>query len=335
MLIYYLILSVSTLFAYCAKWLKNSYFYWLSLIPVIVFAGLRADVGIDYKSYVGIYNSISDSMTELSFKAINLFANHFDLGEHAVFFISSSLTFLLCYIAIKRLSVDIGISVFVLLFCGFYIESLNIVRQAIAVAIFFFGSQYIVKRQFIKYALCVVVATTFHASAILLIAFYPVMSMSIGKSWIILLILAFVIPIAYPIQNLLESYSPYSRYFLENSDMNTEVVLAFGFMAKCLFGLVCLIYYDRIVSADACAKYYLNGFFLYLFLYILFREFAVVLRFAYYFQIFMVLVIPYILNLFTSSSRKIVLSLVIVYGVLILYTALDNPDNLLIPYNFL
>ena len=54
----------------------------------------------------------------------------------------------------------------------FYTQQANLVRQMTAVAIFLYAFQYIEKRSFIPYFLCVLVAITIHLSAVLLVFVY-------------------------------------------------------------------------------------------------------------------------------------------------------------------
>ena len=54
----------------------------------------------------------------------------------------------------------------------FYFGSLSTVRQWLGIAIIFYGFRYVVQRKFIKYLLCVIVATLCHTSAIISIVIY-------------------------------------------------------------------------------------------------------------------------------------------------------------------
>lgn len=149
-------------------------FVTLSFTFIAVLSLLRFDVGYDYATY---YTAISD-------RDIPVIERFEPLGRLlfyiSVYFDSPLLVFLLFGIptyyfilkGIERNSVDVRFSV-LLYFCFFYLESLNLMRQALAVSICFWGVRFILKRQFKYFLTCVVIASLFHYSAIISLVLYP------------------------------------------------------------------------------------------------------------------------------------------------------------------
>ncbi|MFV5692473.1 EpsG family protein [Flavobacterium sp. LT1R49] len=338
MLVYYVVLFFSSLLAFVSEVTKSKFLWIVSLLTVSFFAGLRYFVGIDYESYTFIFASISDSKTEPAFRIINLIIFFLGLNVQFVFLISSLITFSLFYKGIKRYSDDVFLSVFLLLFCGIFIESLNIIRQYIAISIFFYGIKYIINKNLIKYIICIALATSFHYSAILLILAYFVLNNNIGKLWFPILCVAYLLPFILPIQSFFGLIPGYDAYFSSgnviNNDANASAELGVGFLSKLLIGFSCLFYYDRILRLSKESKLYLNGFFIYLFLLSFFRDFMVMVRLGYYFNVFLVLLIPKFFQVFDKKTRLILYILFIVYGFAILLINLLDTQAKLVPYNY-
>lgn len=62
----------------------------------------------------------------------------------------------------------------------YYFSAFNIMRQWIAAAIFWAACTHIINRNFWKYSICIVMAASFHPSAIFLIALYPIISVKMS-----------------------------------------------------------------------------------------------------------------------------------------------------------
>lgn len=339
MFVYYVVLFFSSLLALFSEITKNRFLWILSLLTVSLFSGLRYFVGIDYESYTFIFASIADSKTEPAFRLINLIVLFLGLNVQFVFLISASITFGLFYKGIKKNSDNLFLSVFLLFFCGFFIESLNIIRQYIAIAIFFYGIKYIINRNFLKYAFCILLASCFHYSAVLLILAYFILNINIGKLWYPILCFAYLLPFILPIQAIFGLIPGYDVYFSSGNGSNTEAngsaELGIGFLSKLLIGFSCLFYYDRIVSLSKESKLYLNGFFLYLFLLSFFRDFMVMVRLGYYFNVFLVLLIPKFFQIFDKNARIVLYVLFLLYGFALLSINLLDTQAKLVPYNYI
>lgn len=334
MRIYFLVLILSVFFAFLYKITKYKGLWIISLLIVSLFAGLRYFVGIDYESYTFIFASIANSTTEPAFRLINLIIFFSRLNVQFVFIISSLITFCLFYNGIRKLSNDVFLSVFLLLFCGFFIESLNIIRQYIAISIFFFSIRYIVNKDFKRYLFCIACAVCFHYSAIFLILAYFFLRVNVGKWWFLILCLAYILPFVLPIQYVFGLIPGYNIYFGAVSAANESAQLGIGFLSKLLIGFMCLSYFNKIVSFSSESKIYLNGFFTYLFLLSFFRDFMVMVRLGYYFHVFLILLAPKFMQIFDKNARNIGYILFLIYGILLLSINLSDTDAKLVPYNY-
>ena len=67
---------------------------------------------------------------------------------------------------------------------------MNIIAQAMAIAIILFGLDLLLKKQYLRYIICVLFATTIHTSAIVCLGFIPLLSLPNKKKYVIGYVLA-------------------------------------------------------------------------------------------------------------------------------------------------
>lgn len=153
-------------------------YYW---VPVLLFTfvfGIRYGVGIDYFSYKDIYEGydIGDILYvngEWLFYLICEMGHKLHLSVPIYFSILSFLQVLFIYLAFKNRKLVLAYSILALFFTGIGISGFNnIVRQAVAFCIFVYSLTYIEKRQLLNYCICILLAFSFHLSAIILLPIY-------------------------------------------------------------------------------------------------------------------------------------------------------------------
>jgi len=162
----------------------NRIFWVLSLIIPLLLASFRWQVGTDYSTYIYLYDLFSEIETlsqffrsvldiEPSFIILNVLIKAIFNDYILVFAICSLITLAFFYRAIEdyheKSSVMLAIVVFLFLL---YPTTLNIVRQMIAVAIVFYATRYIFQRKYAKAAIWMIVALSFHYSALMILPFW-------------------------------------------------------------------------------------------------------------------------------------------------------------------
>lgn len=158
---------------------KKIIFILLILSIPAFFAGIRYEVGTDYLNYVNIFSGIRkngfNSRFELGFNLINYTVAQFGGDVQIVFFIMFLLTILFVYLFLyeyrNQLNIGIGIFIFLVMF---YNSSLNIVRQGLATMIALYAIQFMDKQKLKPFLFFVLLATSFHVGAIVLIPVYIV-----------------------------------------------------------------------------------------------------------------------------------------------------------------
>jgi hypothetical protein len=177
MLFYFLfIFLISTLF-FADKIKKGSqysgFFHFIVVIIILTVAIIRFDVGWDYAGYYSSIQNPSHYNNTRYEPLSRLFVNialYFD-SPPLLFVLYGIPTYLLVYLSFRKYSANIGLSM--IIYIGlFYLISFSVIRQALAMAICFFSYKYLQRKLFLKYSLCILLATLFHYSAIISLFIY-------------------------------------------------------------------------------------------------------------------------------------------------------------------
>lgn len=154
--------------------------FFIVMIPTLV-TGLRYYVGTDYKTYVS-HTRWYSNMTFYSYLERDKFeVGHYLLIQlnrifdtpYLMFFVVALLTMNFFYEGLlyyrKKISLPLAIMLYLL---TFFPHSMNGIRQYLAVSIIFYGYRYIFQKNLGKYLVCVIVAMSFHLTAVIAIPFY-------------------------------------------------------------------------------------------------------------------------------------------------------------------
>ena len=151
-----------------------------TFILLVGFAGLRVGLGKDYEVYENGYKWVQSE----SFHAFEPLWQNVILGMHALgigfrsfMVLTSAITIALFFKGIRRLSISypLGVLFFVLFNTG-YLESLNGVRQSLALMITFAAFHLYVERRYWRFFLWVVLSCLVHSSSVIWFVLLPLMS---------------------------------------------------------------------------------------------------------------------------------------------------------------
>lgn len=151
----------------------------LIILPLILVAGLRNGVGTDFYNYIGIYNVIANksfleviSAKEVGFNLITWICAQIKYNPQIMFFLMSLITISFSIRAIKKYSTKVELSLFLYITTMIYFTPFNIVRQGVAVAILFYALKYIYTNEKVKYFVIILIAISFHSSAVIMFPIY-------------------------------------------------------------------------------------------------------------------------------------------------------------------
>lgn len=362
----YLALAIMTLLFQCLESfneikISKKYFRWSFLLIICTISGLRFNVGTDYQHYNVVYNLLLNgeaSYVEVGFKILNFpFFIFGESGFYVLIFVVS--TFIL-------MSIDFFIKQFIdnryyflawffVLASGMVFSSYNAVRQYIAIAIFIFSIQSILKKRIYHYIFYTLLACLFHSSAIVLIMMLPVFfiekkhSKKVDTLYVVLYGLS-ILFLVVDFRELLKLV-----WFIVPQRWNWYIVSDFfnsrnyGAVVKQLMPNILLIYMMISVKNEAIesslskklnfetVSYY--GFILFVSLSNIFYGIMVLQRFVLYFEIFM---IPVIISIAMKNyiiilgrrvrSEWIMLAMIAYFFVFLLYLIFVRNAHDIIPY---
>ena len=148
---------------------RNRVHYVIILISVLtVFAGLRADsVGIDTSTYITNLSNGYYKLYEIGFQKLSSF---FEDGRNVEIYLMviGAIIYTLIIMRLWELRniANFPFSVFLFLIMHFA-PSMNTMRQYLACAIVFWGTRFLFSKKVILYLICILIAMTFHRTAII------------------------------------------------------------------------------------------------------------------------------------------------------------------------
>lgn len=142
----------------------------LSVLPPVLLFTFRSGIGTDYYNYLQIFESSSrfgESRIEYGYLAINIFIKFINGNFQllSLVMITTIFIFILKTIAYYDLSSSMMIFIYLIFF---YQISMNITRQAIAMSLVMYSYKYLEKRDFWKYSGYILISCLFHYSSLIM-----------------------------------------------------------------------------------------------------------------------------------------------------------------------
>ncbi len=251
MAIYLVMLIVSVFFASCARRLqyetkyRKAYCVYavLSALPFVIVSSVRNKVGTDwyiYDEYFHAINEGTNSFREPLFNLLNRIIYLFTDDSQLLFVAVAIITLSFTFVAIYQQSKYIPFSIILYFLSTIYFNSLNQMRQAIAMSIFLYASKFIWNKNWKKYMLWMLVAVGFHISALIYIPVYFLYGWKaeIKKHIVLFGIVLVSMPVLKVVIVALIKLTPYAWYF-DSAYSSNDFLLA-GF----LISLVLLVFHE-------------------------------------------------------------------------------------------
>ena len=294
-----------------------------SMFLIAIFA---YDSSADYRSYETKFYSIGRTGLLESFKW-----SHFEFGfiifnyiVHCIFgsyevllMICALVTYaLICYFAVQHTSHPFF---FIYLYCtmSYFYNSINMIRQMLALAITLAGYKYIKERKLIKFLALVLLASSLHATALILIPLYFLVNIKITPK-VVAVVLAAVF-VAYMLFDVLltigvKIYPKYEIY-LYKPEYNTGYSVT-AFFVPGIFFIIILFFRKRLLALDPdnniAVNMYMISFVLTLFIV---TKFGILDRFLAYPEIYLTVCLPQIIDCVKTKEQKwIVGAAIIIIG---------------------
>lgn len=199
----------------------------VTLIILVAFSAVRNyTVGSDSPAYTYPFRQNIDPNTlnydirlELGYQYLQRQILSFTHEYYIFFAVMTLIATLPILLTIKNKSINFKLSLFIYLTFGFYFNIFNPERQSIAMAISFYALPYLFDKKIVKFTLLIILASTFHISAWIMIPIYFVCHANIRDHYkVVACFLASYLGSALLISYLSQSNDRYLQYTEQIAD---------------------------------------------------------------------------------------------------------------------
>lgn len=290
---------------------------------VIFFCGLRSGIA-DTGTYIGMFNEYPSSIAQIQWEDISsdkgfyfisvLYKQFISIDFHGWLFLIALISGVALMIGFMKYSEYFGMSCFLLISTTMFTYFVNGMRQFIVVTIFFCATSMILNRQWKQYVILILLLSTIHASALVLLAVY---FLGNTKPWSLQMrTVIFVSVIAgvffdriFPVVGNLLMETQYKGYvsYISSEGRGSSVIRLLIAVIPCI-----LAYLGRRVIAEEnnrLINFAINMSVINFCLYIIatFSSGMVVGRMTTYFDIYNLILLPWLIHhVFTERSRRLV-----------------------------
>lgn len=315
----------------------------LAVLPIILLSGFRFDVGTDYMfRYYPDFKSIQAGKIpynlEIGYLAIVKICMMFSNNFQVIVLTTSVFIYGLLMLQMFKYSSSIELSLLVFILGGFYFDSLNIVRQYMAIMLLIFCMYEIVKGRLKSSVLYLILATLLHNSALIFVIIYiPCILKYSYKNIFKVLALGLVsVTLFKPIMEVLASGTRFIVYFKGELSYYTQGDLQTILCVKNIFILsvyIYIIYKNKHLLDDKLVLMYTYCQSVAVILNIFTGFMFIAFRFTYMFSVFQVFSVPYMLKMLDNGKRKCVTRIVLItYLICLCYLVFVAEANEVIPY---
>lgn len=321
--IYFLSIFICFFSGICKQLKDNKIWFLIVIAFLCIFLCFGYMCGSDWRNYeemyenIDIYSLFSTCSVEpgyyvymLPFKLLNIsFWNFFIFTKIIVFYIifSSIIKFTEEYIYL--------VFMFFVTWYGFYLFIDNPMRNLIAIAICMLAIKPLIERKCWKYFLIILIAISFHISAIIMIPVYFYFTKKISsKVYIIVFILVYILfassDLFWGLISKLFGWIPYIHLKIESYTLGEHFQYAqgrffsLGTIVHVLF-FILIMYYRKKIEILKNGVLMFNAAILYLLFYRVAVTVEIFGRILFYFCIFYTIIITYLITIFEFKSRTI------------------------------
>ena len=274
----------------------------------------------DQYSYLQFYNSIANtplglfklftdhikSITsprhtlELGYVFLNVLFSKIGFGYVGFIFIFSvAINYLLLKFIVGSKTIYFTIIIFIT--SSLFAQQANLVRQLMAVAIFAYSIKYLISRQLIKYLLIILLGSTIHMSALILIPFYFIVDRHFPKYFIILFWMISVLINLFGIElGWLKSFN-FIYYDTTIQRINRPEELLFSYTINLLFIISVLLSQKKMFN-EPFIRLSFNLYFIWVVLLNLTALGFLFYRISLYFSVFSIIIIPLIPQFYREND---------------------------------
>lgn len=347
MIIYYINLIFTTILNFFSRKFKENNKYTsiclgaIAIIMASLVCGLRYGVGTDFFEYQNWFFRYIDAMpsantSDIGFaifiKILQIFSKNPQIMYIAVAFFVN----IMVMIFIKRNTKWYDMGYFLFIALSLYYSSFNIMRQWIAISMFLYALKYAFDGKFIKYSIVILVASTFHATAILLLPVYFLFKLKLNRrNTIILMVSLFIILFSFePIINFIANLTGidatrYLRYFKQ--DGNSAGGYAY-FIFACATYILYLLVNKNYIANIKNGEQHIKLLMVTILVCLVGAGSSIFTRLQLYFVPILLICIPNCISFINKRQRKVIVICIYLVGMIYMYRSLKLNGGDPLPY---
>lgn len=296
---------------------------WLVFGLLFAVSACRIAVGNDYwvyRQYILLIAQDRHVATEFGFNWLVRLMQFITQNDECYLIVLGIFSFATVYFFMKALyeqSAWFAGSLFILLTGGYYFLSLNSVRYYFALALAMCAMRQVIKGDYLKFVLMVLVGACFHKSILVILVLYPLAKIK-WKKWAFglgIAICASMIFLKDLYREIIFLFYPY----YENSMFDMGDVSVVNILKSVAVVIFALIYYKQSIKDNDCNRFYLNLQIGSLMLYCFGSFIPEISRIGYYMNVSMVFLIPGVLTKIENKRQKIFFTVVIAAAFLVFF----------------
>ena len=315
---------------------KEKIFLNVAFLEMLVFLGIRdVTIGTDLKNYIPYFEMIKQADWN-NFFILPFEKGYFILnkilgaigGENFFLFVIAFISLYGVYFSIKRYSQNYFCSIFIFITFQFYIFLFSGLRQSIAFSIIWISIKYIKERKIIKFLLLVLLASTFHKTAIIFIPVYWIANKNITVRYfsLFLITLISIFIMKGTLVTLITRYM-YKEYEVSSSTGGYTLLII----------LFIILLFFILIRNQKIEKYKENNiWFNMLMIAILIQSLAStqgnIARLTMYYSYSIIFLIPNILETLEDKKQKMLIEIVIYILLFVFFLVNTQIDTLYMPY---
>lgn len=303
---------------------QNIYYLIITILTLIFISGFRVTF-IDTDTYRFMYLQTGKSIeyalsqTDVGFFLYMLILNYITSNSQLLIFLSAVIVTLLITRTLYIYSSDIRLSLFLYVTSGIFAFSMNGLRQFIAVSIIFASIQLILVKRKWTFFLVVIIATSFHSSAIIFLPMYFLLQTKVFSYKIVLPLLVVCISLIFADRTIPllfsflgdTNYGVYEQTVLAGKD-GANIIRVLVEAMPCMLAFFLYLQKNKDIFNNNNLLILLTNMSLYNLMFYLFAmQSWIFARVSIYFSIFNLILIPMLLSEFFDIKNRIFLKYII------------------------
>ena len=287
----------------------NLSFTFMVFFLLFAVSACRIAVGNDYWVYRDYILKIAQNRhvaTEFGFNWLVRICQFLTKNDECYLLVLGIFSFWTVYFFVKAMyeqSLWFGVSVYLLCTGGYYFLSLNSVRYYFALALALYSMKFVIKGDWLRFIIAVLIGACFHKSILVILLLYPLARLKWNK-WVFGGAAALCLSLVFfkdLYRKLIFAVYPY----YENSMFDDGSVSFVNIAKSVAIVAFALIYYKKCVADSDENRFYLNLQIGSLMLYCFGSFIPEISRIGYYLNISMVMLIPNILKRIEDKKQKV------------------------------